>query len=211
MVVSGTLAEAASAAERRDLRKALARELHDGPIRELTTCILRLEGFRRTSPNHDMQMAISAVEEHARAALISMRRIITDLRDEPPEEDVASAIKGMVRRYGESTTTELRVVVSPTWPDLVPGPIALHVLRIVQEAVNNAVLHAHAHQVLIELKADSDRLEAVVSDDGEGIHPAVGDGMGITGMRERAVLLGGRLTVALRNPGTVVRLEVPMP
>lgn len=188
----------------------MARELHDGPIRELTTCIVRLEGFRLANRNPEMQLAISAVEEHARAALLALRRTISELRDEPPEEDVASAVLAMVGRYRDLSSAQLSVVISPTWPDLLPGSTALNVLRIIQEAVNNAVMHSGAKEILIELKSDSGRLGVAVSDDGGGIPATAPEGTGISGMRERAALLGGALTVSRRHPGTLVRLQVPI-
>ena len=188
---------------------ALARELHDGPIRELNQCVVRLETSRLGSAKPEMQVAITAVEEHARAALTSLRRITRELRDEQPHERVASAVLDLVSRYG-NIAGEVRAVISPAWPAALPAPIALHLARIVQEAVSNAVSHARAAHILIELNAESNRLVAVVSDDGCGIAAGVPEGTGISGMRERAAILGGRLTVRPRDPGTIVRVEVPI-
>ena len=194
----------------RELRTALARELHDGPMQELNTCVMRLENSRVASGNPAMQLAITAVEEHVRAALMSLRRITRELRDEPPDEDVGSAVLELVSRYSRATEAEVRAVISPNWPRVLPGPIALHLVRIVQEAVNNAVLHARPTHILIELTAERNRLVAVVSDDGCGIGAGMAEGTGIFGMRERATILGGRLTVRPRHPGTTVRVEVPI-
>lgn len=195
---------------RQELRAAIARELHDGPIRELTAGILRLELFRAESPNHQMQLAISAVEEHVRASLMSLRRIIRDLRDEAPREDLASAIQSMIGRYATTSNVELTLLVSPTWPQVLPDPINLNVLRIVQEAVSNSVLHAGGHNILIELRAEGNRLRAIVWDDGSGIAGHTAEGGGLRGMRDRAALIGGRLTVRDRHPGTRVQLDVTL-
>lgn len=193
-----------------ELRAALARELHDGPMQELNACVMRLENSRVASGNPEMQRAISAVEQHVRAALMSLRRITRELRDEPLEEDVGSAVLELVSRYSGDTAAELRAVISPAWPRVLPAPMAFHLVRIVQEAINNAVLHARATHILIELTAEADRLVAVVSDDGCGIGVGVQEGTGIFGMRERATILGGRLTVRPRHPGTTVRVEIPI-
>lgn len=195
---------------RQKLRASIARELHDGPIRELTTCVVRLEAFRSRSDNRDMQLAISAVEEHARAALMSLRRLISDLRDEPPEEDLASTIRTTIDRLAPASDAEIVLVVSPTWPRLLPGPVALNLLRIVQESMSNAIRHGSARHILVTLAADPDRLEVSVADDGLGMPSATPKGTGMRGMEERAVLLGGRLTVRRRRPGTEVRVEVPL-
>jgi two-component system, NarL family, sensor histidine kinase UhpB len=195
---------------RQELRSSIARALHDGPIRELTACVLRLEEFRAVSPNQQMQLGITAVEEHARAALMSLRRMIRDLRDEVPREDLAPAIQSMLDRYATSTGIELTLVVSPAWPPVLPDPLNLNILRIVQEAVSNAVLHAACRHVLVELKAERDQLRAVVSDDGRGIDAEAVEGGGLPGMRERAALMGGRLTARRRHPGTRVQLDVTL-
>lgn len=65
----------------RNLRLELARQLHDGPIQQLSACVLRLETFRFASANDEMQGAITDVEENVRAAVASLREIVSDLRD----------------------------------------------------------------------------------------------------------------------------------
>jgi two-component system sensor histidine kinase UhpB len=196
---------------RHELSAEIARELHDGPIQALTTCLVRLEGFRSVTDSEVMQSAISAVEEDARTALTSLRHIIRDLRDEAPVDDFEAAVRAMVARQRSSTGAELAVVVSPDWPALIPGEVALNLLRVVREAVTNAINHAGARHVLLELKSDDEHLVVAISDDGAGFSPEVPQGAGVIGMRERAALLGGRLTVRRRHPGTELRVEVARP
>ncbi|HSP08694.1 MAG TPA: ATP-binding protein [Candidatus Dormibacteraeota bacterium] len=194
---------------RRELRESIARDLHDGPIRELTACIVRLENFRSVSDNPHMQMAISAIEEHARAALMSMRNLIRDLRYEAPREDLPDAIQAMIERFRKSSAAEFTLVVSPDWPLLIPASVELDLLRIVQEAAHNAVRHGAAQQILVELRTRPGRLKVTVSDDGDGIIPGTPEGGGMIGMRERVALIGGRLEVRHRPRGTVIDVEVP--
>jgi two-component system, NarL family, sensor histidine kinase UhpB len=203
--------DAVGAEYRHQLRKAVARDLHDGPIRELTAVVLRLENFRTASDDARMQLAITAVEEHARAALFSLRRMIHDLREEKPPDDVATAIRSMIERYSRSSSLKVELVVSPTWPEVLPEVITLNLLRIVQEAVGNAILHSGGREVLIELKAEGASLRAVVSDDGRGIEDAALRGGGLKGMRERAALIGARLAVRRRHPGTRVQVDLELP
>lgn len=66
-----------------DLRRDLARQLHDGPIQLLSACVLRLETFRFASASAEMQDAITDVEEDVRAAVASLRDIVRDLSEEP--------------------------------------------------------------------------------------------------------------------------------
>lgn len=200
----------AEAGYRSDLRAALARELHDGPIQELNACVVRLESFRMVSDSPDMQVAITRVEEHVRAALRSLRHMIGELRDEAPQEDLAATVQSMVDRLRKSSHADFTVVISPSWPELVPARLALNLLRIVQEAVQNAIRHGRARHILLELQADHERLDMSVSDDGHGIRTGTPDGAGILGMRERAALIGGCLTLRHRRPGTEVHVEAPL-
>jgi signal transduction histidine kinase len=87
------------------------------------------------------------------------------------------------------------------------------IYRIVQEALSNAVKHAHADGVTLRVGQHPDRVEVVVQDDGRGFDPeGVGDGFGLTGMRERAVLAGGRLSVESADGGpTCVTAVLPLP
>lgn len=172
--------------------------------------MLRLEAYRSASESPEMQVAISAIEEHARAALLSLRRIIRDLRDAAPQEDLRTAIESLIERSRSSSGVEFTLVTSPAWPELIPGQVGFNLLRIVQEAVNNALRYADARHILVELAADDDHVTATVSDDGSGIPPGTPPGTGIVGMRERAALLGGRLVVRRRHPGTEVRIEAPL-
>jgi two-component system, NarL family, sensor histidine kinase UhpB len=199
----------ADATYRRRLRAALARELHDGAIQRLTGCVVKLEGFRLASDNTEMQSAISEIEEEARIALASLRSIIGELRGDEAPEDLAAAVRTMAARYQASTEVEVTVVTSPTWPDLLPADVTLNLLRIVQEAVTNAVRHGGAEHILLELGADDDRLRVSVTDDGRGIPGDSVPGSGVLGMRERAALLGGRFVLHRRDHGTEVRVEVP--
>lgn len=66
-----------------DLRRDLALQLHNGPIQQLSACVLRLETFRLASASREMQDAITDVEENVRAAVASLRDIVRDLSDGP--------------------------------------------------------------------------------------------------------------------------------
>ena len=65
-----------------DLRRDLALQLHNGPIQQLSACVLRLETFRFASASGEMQDAITDVEQNVRAAVASLREIVRDLSDE---------------------------------------------------------------------------------------------------------------------------------
>jgi len=196
---------------RRELRLELARELHDGPIQSLTESVMRLEGYRAAAPSGEMQAAISDIEEGVRIALLSLRRLIGDLRDEPQDDDFAKRMRAMAARYRASTGVEVVVVASPDWPGRLPAATAVNLFRIAQEAVTNAIRHGGARHLLVELGADNRALTLDVADDGSGMPEEAMPGSGLIGMRERAAMLGGRMLIRRRDPGTEVRIEVPLP
>jgi len=91
---------------------------------------------------------------------------------------------------------------------------ALHLFRIAQEAVNNAVRHGQPGQITVSLGQRAQRLEIVVTDDGRGLGevPEGHAGIGLDSMRQRARLLGGDCLIQAREGGgTVVRCWVPLP
>jgi signal transduction histidine kinase len=95
-----------------------------------------------------------------------------------------------------------------------PGEIETALYRLFQEALTNVVKHAHATTVSILLVRRDGRVMAIVEDDGRGFDPAEAraDGLGLVGMRERAGLVGGRLTIeAAAGAGTTIAVEVPVP
>lgn len=156
-----------------------------------------------------MQSAISDVEESVRIALMSLRHLIRELREEPPNEDVAASIREMASRFESSTGVEIAVVASPSWPELLPAAAAVNLLRIAQEAITNAIRHGSARHILIELSSSDGVLSVSVADDGTGIRAEAPAGSGLIGMRERAALLGGSLRIRARDRGTEIRVEVP--
>jgi two-component system, NarL family, sensor histidine kinase UhpB len=93
-----------------------------------------------------------------------------------------------------------------------PEDVQLVVYRVAQEALNNAVRHSEADHVQVELRRDDGDVELSVRDDGRGFtFDETGRGLGIGGMRERALLVGGKFQIeSRRGIGTRVRLEVPI-
>jgi two-component system, NarL family, sensor histidine kinase UhpB len=118
-----------------------------------------------------------------------------------------SALAALTTDFGRHSGASVRRVVTPGLPPLSPDT-ELVVYRVAQEALTNAARHAHASSVELSLTRVGDRVALVVADDGRGFE--VGDGTGLRGMRERAGLAGGVLTVASGPAGTTVRLEVPV-
>ena len=96
-------------------------------------------------------------------------------------------------------------------PRLAPD-VELVIYRVVQESLTNALRHADADTVTVSLMADAESVTVTIADDGKGMPPQTPrDTAGIAGMRERALLVEGRLSIESRpGNGTEVRLTVPL-
>ena len=123
-----------------------------------------------------------------------------------------TSLRDFASQYQQRTGVRVSVSVDGDWPASIRSAAAKQLQRIVHEAVNNARLHGGARTVRVSLLAEADAARVTVLDDGRGLDPyhAEGAGLGILGMRERALLLGGSVTVE-RAPekGTVVRVDFP--
>ena len=196
------------------VRTELARELHDQVVQELTSTLVDLENFKRQP--YDQQAVVDEVDQvqgSLRRALRELRHVLYDLRDEEAWETcLISSLEDFAHRNRERWAVDVVVVTDGDWPSSIRSPAAKHLQRIIHEAVNNARLHGGARSVLVSLVAGADLARVTILDDGQGLDPDLaGDsGMGILGMRERALLLGGSITVE-RGPGwgTLVRLDFP--
>ena len=122
------------------------------------------------------------------------------------------ALERLVQTFSESSGIAVDLE-APIGAERLPSEVETTVYRIVQEALTNVVKHAGAHNVSILLVRRDSALTAVVEDDGRGFEPneiAI-DRLGLEGMRERAELHDGRLTIeSAEGRGTTLRVEVPL-
>jgi signal transduction histidine kinase len=122
------------------------------------------------------------------------------------------ALERLVQTFTEGTGIEVQLE-SRLGEERLPGEIETTLYRLIQEALTNVVKHAHATTVSILLVRRGGKVTGIVEDDGRGFDPAEAraDGLGLVGMRERAGLVGGRLTVeASAGAGTTIAVEVPV-
>jgi two-component system sensor histidine kinase UhpB len=188
-------------------RRRVAQELHDEIGQMLTAIVLRLNGLERRSPT-GLRADLAEAREDARASLEDVRRIAQRLRPEALEDlGLTSALEALCSRVADRgrirVRTRLDVDLSQVTPEM-----ELVVYRVAQEALTNTLRHAEASEALVELSGEADALTLRVVDNGRGVDGA-SPGAGIQGMRERALLVNGRLAIRGLDSGTEVRLRLP--
>ncbi len=204
-------AEEASTLEERN---RIAREIHDTLAQVFTGVILQLETAKVVvADNSKVRAMIDATYDLAREGLAEARRSVWALR--PPlldREGLSHTLQRLVNGLTTGTNLEAQCQIqAPPYP--LPSDIETNLLRIVQEATVNAIKHANASSISIELTFDSQAIRLQVQDNGDGFNPDFhnGLGFGLVGMRERAQNLGGQLIVNSQvGQGTEVLATVPL-
>ena len=192
-------------------RMRVARELHDGLGQSMSGILLLVDELARDSDSGARE-TLEEVREATRTGLEEVRRIARDLRPEALEDlGLLRALAALTTAHKVHTKNRVRLSVPERLPAL-DLEQELVVYRITQEALTNIARHAEASEVAVrvELTDDRRRLRVEIEDDGRGFSPAEADG-GVMGMRERALLVRGRLEVrSAPGAGTTVCLEIPL-
>jgi two-component system sensor histidine kinase UhpB len=191
-------------------RARIARDLHDEVNQSLTGLLLRLEAAREKAPP-ELAGELAEIRGVANRAMQELLTLARQLRPTALDDlGLKAALAGNVRQLnaqGIQATFESEGDLGE-----LPGDAQLVVYRVAQEALSNAMRHSDAEHVRVGLRRDGDELELRVRDDGRGFSfEAANRGLGIAGMRERALLVGGDLKIESRPElGTRVRLVVPI-
>ena len=195
-------------------RQRLARDMHDVLAHSLSGLLLQLEGARLLAVSNpgDERLAgtIDRAHELARTGLDEARRAIGMLRDdELPGPDRLAVLTAT---FQADTGVPARFASSGT-PRELASAVRLALYRVTQEALTNVRKHAHPSRVEVSLTYLDDELTLTIEDfSAHSPEPVVsppGGGYGLTGMRERAELLGGTLDAAPTDTGFLVQLRVP--
>jgi PAS domain S-box-containing protein len=197
-----------------DERRHLARELHDEIGQFLTGVKLSLELVARGAPEN-MTGVLGQARGQVQDLIAQVRNLSLDLRPSLLDDfGLTPTLEWLFERYTGQTGIQVEVDLA----DLdrrFPPEVETAAFRIVQEGLTNVARHAKARQALVHLWHDDARLHIQVMDEGNGFDPAtrVGrDSTGLSGMRERAALLGGCLTVQSEPGwGTILTAEIPIP
>jgi two-component system sensor histidine kinase UhpB len=191
-------------------RARVARDLHDEVNQSLTGLLLRLEAAREEAPP-ELEAELEATKALANQAMRELLSLARQLRPTALDDlGLAAAIAGQVEQLGQAEI-EAEFAAEGDFSDL-DDDAQLVVYRVAQEALSNAARHSGAGRVEVRLSRDPTGGVALeVADDGRGFaFEASERGLGIAGMRERALLVGGELTIESRpGRGTTVRLALP--
>jgi two-component system sensor histidine kinase UhpB len=177
----------------------------------LTGLLLRLEAVRRHAPP---ELAHELAETRALANQ-AMQELLTMARQLRPtvldDLGLKAALAGQVTEIQRQTDIQTALEAEGDFQGL-PSEVQLVAYRVAQEALSNAVQHAEAANINVRLASNDGTLELTVADDGCGFtFDEATKGLGMGGMRERALLIGGDLNVESRpESGTRVRLRVPI-
>ncbi len=192
-------------------RARVARDLHDEVNQSLTGLLLRLEAAREAAPP-ELEAELAETKALANQAMQELLSLARQLRPTALDDlGLTAAVAGQVEQLARGEI-EAEFGAEGGFSDL-DGDTQLVVYRVAQEALSNATRHSGAAHVAVRLRrSDKDGVELEVSDDGRGFAFDESEGgLGIAGMRERALLIGAKLTIESRPAhGTTVRLVVPV-
>jgi signal transduction histidine kinase len=196
-------------------RQRLARELHDSVTQALYSVALYADAAKLAMQGGKSQVAaknLSEVHTLAREAMLEMRLLIFELH--PPaleEEGLVGALRTRLATVETRAGLETEIQIDGQETDLPPA-VEEALYRFAQEALNNVIKHARAGRVEVRAALHTDRALLEVRDDGCGFDPeSATGGLGLKGMKDRIVRLGGELVFdSYPGSGTLLRVEIPL-
>lgn len=190
-------------------RARIARELHDEVNQSLTGLLLRLEAVRESAPP-ELEPEIASTRSLANQAMQELLSLARQLRPTALDDlGLVAAISGQVEQLGRGGI-EATLRKEGDFSDL-DDDVQLVIYRVAQESLSNAARHSEANSVEVALRRSARGVELSIADNGRGFAFDESErGLGIAGMRERALLVGGDLTIESRpGHGTTIRLAIP--
>jgi signal transduction histidine kinase len=195
------LSEQAAQTAVQEERSRIAREIHDTLAQAFTGILLQLASAERLGSQDPARAEehLLTIRELAREGLAEAKRSVQALRPQALETmDLAEALSRMVKRLAADGMPRLEFRLRGA-PRGVRPDVADHLLRIGQEALTNALRHAGANRIFVELTFAEAEVKLCVQDNGQGFWvdgPERTGGYGLVGMRERADILGAELAVS---------------
>lgn len=192
--------DAATAEERR----RLAREMHDGVAQEIASLGYLVDALAAQPGSPEQADRIALLRDRVSHVVGEVRQSVLTLRTSVGEnESLGAAISSIARNLSEVSGVPIQVTLEEHTTRLRPE-VEAELFRITQEAMNNAIKHAQANVIDVHCRVHAPRAIITVSDDGRGMQQARSDSHGLEIMRERAMLIGGRLSIDPAPDGGLV-------
>ena len=183
-------------------RERLAREIHDTIAQDLTGLVMLAQRARRETDAAARDSELAQLEERARETLTETRALVADGAPASLDGGLAAALDRLATRF----TRDTGITVSVTTDDRgLDRDTEVVVLRCTQESLANVRKHSAARTASVSLRDGT----LVIRDDGHGFDPgAPATGFGLSGMRDRLALVGGRIDVASGASGTTLTISL---
>ena len=204
-------------------RKRIARELHDETSQVLTSLLISLAILEESIQTEEARKRISDTRALAHQTLRAIRSLSIDLRPSALDDlGLLPALRWYLKEYQQKCSIEVEFHATGL-KDRLPAEMETALYRIVQECLTNTARHSHARKATVTVREEADAVYGTIIDDGDGFDHAallklpsqersLGRGLGLTGMRERAVLLNGALEIhTAPGQGTRVEVRIPLP
>jgi signal transduction histidine kinase len=197
-------------------RQRIARDLHDETGQSLTAIGMGLRGLSDETNEKRRLATLTQLQSLTSDSLRELQRIIADLRPAHLDDlGLSATLRWYASRIHELTSIQVRVDIEGDEPTL-DDAVKITIFRIVQEALNNVIKHSKATNVNVHLDYRDKKAIIFIRDNGQGfnmnaVQSRIGRvSLGLAGMEERAMLLGGTLEVHSRpDYGTQVDAEIP--
>ena len=191
-------------------RRRIARELHDQTGQALTSLMVRLQTMNQQCPIPGMKGQFEEVRRLAAETLDDVHNLSVQLRPSVLDDlGLEAALQRYVQDYRHHYPVEVDLMVVGI--DRLPPAVETALYRIVQEGLTNIARHAQAQTASVLLERRNGRVRAIIEDDGVGFDPEqANDRLGLYGLKERAELLNGTVTIeSVSGRGTTIFVEVP--
>lgn len=198
-------------------RSRISLELHDEVGQQITALMLALKGLEVELPAHELQAKLRDLRATAEHVGQEIHQLAAELRPVALDQlGLSRTLSGYLETWAERSGIVVDFFAAGVDEPRLASAVETTVYRIVQEAINNVLKHAAAKSVSVSVERRGEQVLAIVEDDGLGFDPDALRApelarIGIAGMRERAAILGGDLTIESGAAGTTVRVKLPVP
>jgi signal transduction histidine kinase len=195
-----------------DERERIGRELHDGVIQSLFSVGMGLQATASRSRDPEVESRVEAAVAEIDRAIRDLRNYIFGLRpgilaDRQLEQALEDLARDFEEKSGVTTVTEIDGTLAAEL-----APRATDLVQLTREALSNVGKHAQATTCRVSLRRDDDQAILEIDDDGRGFdQSAPHTGLGLRNLKDRALAIGGRVTVESKaGEGTTVQFAVPI-